>query len=138
QAKFSQFMFGRYPISERWRVMLVGAMFVVLLVPLLIPRIPRKGLNALLFFIVFPVVAYILLLGGMFGLPHVETPLWGGLLVTLVLSFVGIGISLPFGIVLALGRRSKMPIVKIVCIVFIETVRGVPLVTVLFMASVML
>lgn len=137
-AKFGQFMFGRYPIEERWRPILVAIMFVALLVPLLIPRVPRKGLNAVLFFLVFPVVAFVLLTGGWFGLVHVETPRWGGLLVTLVLSFVGIGVSLPLGVVLALGRRSKMPVVKLVCIVFIETVRGIPLVTVLFMASVML
>jgi len=136
-AKFGQFMFGRYPLEERWRVVVVAIMFVVLLVPMMVPRIPRKGLNAILLFGVLPVVAYFLLSGGWFGLPHVETPLWGGLLVTLVLSFVGIAVSLPLGIVLALGRRSKMPIVKMICVVFIETVRGVPLVTVLFMASVM-
>ena len=138
QAKFGQFMFGRYPIDERWRPILVAIMFVALLVPLLIPKVPRKGLNAVLFFFVFPVVAFVLLTGGWFGLRHVETPLWGGLLVTLVLSFVGIAVSLPFGVILALGRRSKMPVVKLVCVVFIETVRGIPLVTVLFMASVML
>lgn len=138
KAKFVQFMFGRYPIEERWRVMLVGIMFVALLVPLLIPRVPHKGLNAVLFFIVFPVVAFILLVGGWFGLAHVETALWGGLLVTLVLSYVGISVSLPLGVLLALGRRSKLPVVKMVSVVFIETVRGVPLVTVLFMASVML
>jgi general L-amino acid transport system permease protein len=61
-----------------------------------------------------------------------------GLLVTLSLSFVGIVVSLPLGIVLALGRRSKMPIVKMLCVIFIEAVRGMPLITVLFMASVML
>lgn len=138
QAKFGQFMFGRYPIEERWRPILVGCVFVALLVPLLIPKVPRKGLNAVLFFFIFPIFAYVLLTGGWFGLPHVETPLWGGLLVTLVLSFVGIAVSLPFGVILALGRRSKMPVVKLVCVVFIETVRGIPLVTVLFMASVML
>ncbi len=137
RAKFEIFMFGRYPISERWRVMLVAAMFVVLLVPLLIPRVPRKGLNAVLFFFVFPVVSFFLLVGGWFGLREVETSLWGGLLVTLVLSFVGISVSLPLGILLALGRRSHMPVVKLVCVIFIETVRGVPLITVLFMASVM-
>jgi general L-amino acid transport system permease protein len=131
-------MFGRYPIAERWRPILVAILFVALLVPLLIPRIPRKGLNAVLFFFVFPIVAFVLLTGGWFGLVHVETPRWGGLLVTLVLSFVGIAVSLPLGVVLALGRRSKMPVVKLVCVVFIETVRGIPLVTVLFMASVML
>lgn len=137
-AKFGQFMFGRFPIEERWRPILVAILFVVLLVPLLVPRVPRKGLNAILFFGALPVVAFILLIGGMFGLPHVETSLWGGLLVTLSLSFVGIAVSLPLGIVLALGRRSKMPIVKMLCVVFIETVRGIPLITVLFMASVML
>ncbi|MGX9181308.1 amino acid ABC transporter permease [Mesorhizobium sp. BHbdii] len=137
-AKFGQFMFGRYPIDERWRPILVAILFVTLLVPLLIPKVPRKGLNAILFFGALPIVAFILLVGGVFGLPHVETSLWGGLLVTLTLSFVGIAVSLPIGIVLALGRRSKMPIVKMLCVIFIETVRGIPLITVLFMASVML
>ncbi|TJW79524.1 MAG: amino acid ABC transporter permease, partial [Mesorhizobium sp.] len=120
-AKFGQFMFGRYPIDERWRPILVAILFVALLVPLLIPKVPRKGLNAILLFGALPVVAFILLVGGMFGLPLVETSLWGGLLVTLSLSFVGIAVSLPVGIVLALGRRSKMPIVKMLCIIFIET-----------------
>ncbi|TIN28857.1 MAG: amino acid ABC transporter permease [Mesorhizobium sp.] len=137
-AKFGQFMLGRYPIEERWRPILVAILFVVLLVPMLIPKVPRKGLNAILLFFVLPIVAFILLVGGMFGLPQVETSLWGGLLVTLSLSFVGIAVSLPLGIVLALGRRSKMPIIKTLCVVFIETVRGIPLITVLFFASVML
>ncbi|MER8424915.1 amino acid ABC transporter permease [Mesorhizobium sp. M1403] len=137
-AKFGQFMFGRYPLEERWRPILVAILFVALLVPLLMPRVSRKGLNAILLFFALPVVAFVLLLGGMFGLPYVETPLWGGLLVTLSLSFVGIAVSLPVGIVLALGRRSNMPIVKLLCVIFIETVRGIPLITVLFFASVML
>lgn len=137
ESRFSQFIFGRYPIEERWRVILVGVMFVALLVPMLIPKAPRKGLNALMLFIVFPVVAFFLLHGG-FGLTEVETPLWGGLMVTLILSFVGIAVSLPLGILLALGRRSDMPIIKMICVVFIEVVRGVPLITVLFMANVML
>ncbi|TPJ74888.1 amino acid ABC transporter permease [Mesorhizobium sp. B2-7-1] len=137
-AKFGQFMFGTYPIEERWRPILVAILFVVLLVPMLIPRVPRKGLNAILLFVALPIVAFFLLVGGAFGLEHVETARWGGLLITLSLSFVGIAVSLPMGIVLALGRRSKMPIVKWLCIVFIEMVRGIPLITVLFFASVML
>ncbi|MBC2773812.1 amino acid ABC transporter permease [Rhizobium sp. AQ_MP] len=137
ESRFSQFIFGRYPLEERWRVILVGVMFVALLVPLLIPKAPRKGLNALLLFIIFPVVAFFLLHGG-FGLAIVETPLWGGLMVTLILSFVGIAVSLPLGILLALGRRSDMPVIKVICVTFIEVVRGVPLITVLFMANVML
>jgi general L-amino acid transport system permease protein len=136
--RFGQFMFGRYPLEERWRPILTGIVFVALLVPLLTPRVPFKRLNAILFFVVFPFVAFFLLVGGWFGLPYVETPLWGGLLVTLVLSYVGIVTSLPIGVLLALGRRSKMPVVKLLSVVFIEAVRGVPLVVVLFMASFML
>ncbi|PZO81485.1 MAG: amino acid ABC transporter permease [Mesorhizobium amorphae] len=137
-AKFGQFVYGRYPLGERWRVDLTLVMFAALLIPLLTPSIPRKGLNALLMLVVFPVVAFFLLVGGSFGLPYVPTQLWGGLLVTLVISFVGIAVSLPFGVVLALGRRSKLPVIKAICVIFIETIRGVPLVAVLFMASVML
>ncbi|MFC3072708.1 amino acid ABC transporter permease [Shinella pollutisoli] len=136
--RFVQFMFGSYPRDELWRPLTVVVLFVALLVPLLIPKVPRKGLNALLLLVALPIVSYVLLLGGWFGLRHVETSLWGGLMVTLIISFVGIAVSLPVGILLALGRRSEMPIVKTACIVFIELIRGVPLITVLFMASVLL
>jgi general L-amino acid transport system permease protein len=135
--RFMQFIFGRYPLDERWRPILVGIMFVALLLPLLMPKLPHKGLNALLLFVIFPIVAVYLLYGG-FGLEIVETPLWGGLMVTLIVSFVGISVSLPLGILLALGRRSHMPVIRTLCVTFIEVVRGVPLITVLFMASVML
>ncbi|EJT05747.1 amino acid ABC transporter permease [Rhizobium sp. CCGE 510] len=136
-AKYDQFIFGRYPLSERWRPAIVGILFIVLLVPMLIPSAPRKGLNAILLFAVLPIIAFWLLHGG-YGLEVVDTPLWGGLMVTLVLSFVGIAVSLPCGILLALGRRSKMPVIRMLCVTFIEVIRGVPLITVLFMASVML
>jgi len=136
--RFVQFMFGSYPRDELWRPLLVVAMFVGLLVPFLMPKVPRKGLNAILLLIVLPVIAFFLLLGGVFGLRHVETSLWGGLMVTLIISFVGITVSLPAGILLALGRRSQMPVLKTVCVAFIELIRGVPLITVLFMASVLL
>jgi len=135
--RFVQFMFGSYPRDELWRPLLVAAMFVALLIPFLMPKAPRKGLNALLLLIGLPIVAFWLLLGG-FGLRHVETSLWGGLMVTLILSYVGIAVSLPLGILLALGRRSEMPVLKTVCVAFIELIRGVPLITVLFMASVLL
>jgi general L-amino acid transport system permease protein len=136
-AKWKQFLFGRYPASEYWRLWLIGILFLALFVPLLLPKAGRKALNAILFFGVFPVIAYFLLAGGM-GLAEVETPLWGGLMITLIISFVGIAVSLPLGIILALGRRSNMPIIKMLSVGFIELIRGVPLVTVLFMASVML
>ena len=136
--RFLQFMFGSYPRDQLWRPLLVLAMFVGLLIPFLMPKAPRKGLNALLLLIGLPIVAYFLLLGGWFGLSHVETPLWGGLMVTLILSYVGIVVSFPVGVMLALGRRSPMPVLRTVSVAFIELIRGVPLITVLFMASVLL
>jgi general L-amino acid transport system permease protein len=105
---------------------------------MLIGKLPYKKLNAFLLFIAFPVFTYFLLVGGSFGLRYVETSLWGGLLVTMILSLVGISVSLPMGILLALGRRSNMPVIKAFCVIFIEIIRGVPLVALLFMASVML
>jgi general L-amino acid transport system permease protein len=137
-AKFDQFMYGFYPADQRWRVGLVYGLAAVLLAPLLVPRLPYKGLNAVLFFAVFPIVAGVLLLGGLPGLPEVETRLWGGFMVTLVISFTGIVASLPLGILLALGRRSDLPVVRSASVVFIEFWRGVPLITVLFFATYML
>ncbi|NOU07385.1 MAG: amino acid ABC transporter permease [Hyphomicrobiaceae bacterium] len=90
------------------------------------------------FFFIFPIVAFFLLVGGLFGLPHVATEFWGGMMLTLIVATVGIVAAFPIGVALALGRRSKMPIVKTVSVGFIEFVRGVPLITVLFMSSVML
>src|SRR5262249_23108851 len=89
-------------------------------------------------FVIYPFVGYALFYGGVLGLPVVETPLWGGLALTLIIAGVGMVASLPIGILLALGRRSKMPVIRTFCIVFIEFVRGVPLISVLFMSSVML
>jgi general L-amino acid transport system permease protein len=137
-AKFGQFMYGFYPESQQWRVDLAYALGLILLVPLLIPRLPYKALNAVLFFGLFPVVGFYLLVGGAFGLPHVETRLWGGLLVSLAISFTGIILSLPLGVVLALGRRSELPIIRVLSVAFIEFWRGVPLITVLFFATYML
>lgn len=138
QAKFSQFMYGRYPEPQRWRVDLTYVLAVIGLVPLMIPRFPGKLFNTLYMIVFFPIAAFLLLSGGYFGLPYIPTELWGGLLVTLVVASVGIAGAFPLGIMLALGRRSRMPIVRWVSVGFIELVRGVPLITVLFMASVML
>ena len=264
QAKFSQFIYGFYPETERWRVNLTFFLAAILLLPLLIPRLPAKGLNAGLFFIAFPVVAFFLLRGGGLsgfgigwltdllsgfadgisevggkvertgqtiavvgsllqlaghlvallgiavsgliwpliwfrdqiqtsiypvwsdlaataavvsltifilnggihtgwrslivsvatfagigiviavmgldrgGLPIVDSGLWGGLLVTLVVSVTGIVASMPIGIALALGRRSTIPLIRVFSVAFIEIWRGVPLITVLFFATYML
>jgi general L-amino acid transport system permease protein len=138
RAKFAQFMYGRYPIDERWRVDLTGLLLLIGLIPMAIPRVPYKRQNAFYLLVVFPVLAFLLLVGGYFGLRRVETQLWGGLLVTLVVAITGIVASMPLGVLLALGRRSKLPIIRFFSIVFIEFWRGVPLITVLFMSSVML
>ncbi len=264
EAKFSQFIYGFYPEAERWRVNLTFVLAALLLLPLLIPRLPAKGLNAGLFFVALPVVAFFLLHGGgldgfgvswtagllsgfndsigdggsnlaafsqtipvlgpllwllgkflvlistviayilwpltwlrdgirasgspvwadlattavivsllLFflnggvrtgwraliislaifagtgiviavmgldrgGLPVVGTRLWGGLLVTLVVSVTGIVASMPVGIALALGRRSTIPLIRVFSVAFIEFWRGVPLITVLFFATYML
>ena len=137
QAKFSQFMYGRYPEAERWRVDLTYVLAIAGLAPLMIPWVRGKLYLTIYMLAVFPILAFLLLYGGL-GLEVVPTERWGGLLVTLVVASVGIAGAFPHGILLALGRRSNMPIVRWVSVGFIEFVRGVPLITVLFMASVML
>jgi len=133
------FIYGSYPIPERWRVDVFFAMLAIGVVWLLWLNAPRRDLGAFYFFVVVPIASYVLLHGfAAIGLPVVDTVLWGGVLVTIVLSAVGIVVSLPIGVVLALGRRSRMPAVRLLSTTFIEFVRGVPLITVLFMASVML
>jgi general L-amino acid transport system permease protein len=138
QAKFRQLIYGFYPSDQVWRVNLTFALGIALLTPLLIPQAPHKALNAVLFFAVLPIVAFFLLVGGVFGLEHVDTRSWGGLLVTLVVAVTGIVASLPLGIMLALGRRSKLPVIRVFAVIFIEFWRGVPLITVLFFATYML
>jgi general L-amino acid transport system permease protein len=137
-SRINFFIYGFYPIDQYWRPNIVFALAALLLTPLAIPKVPFKAINAILFLVVLPVVSFILLSGGMFGLRPVPTEQWGGLLVTLIISFVAIIGSLPIGIVLALGRQSKLPVIKTLSIAFIELWRAVPLITVLFMASIML
>ena len=217
-AKLGQFIYGFYPVAERWRPNVVFALGAALLIPLLVPSAPFKSLTSLLFFGVYPVVSFVLLTGGNlnlrafllgrivnwesvagvgtqaglrwsfwsdfllcallltglaligaailraslraafvamvilfailalvflavdldFGLPPVGTRLWGGLLVTLIVAVTGIVVSLPLGILLALGRRSRLPVIRLFSIVFIEFWRGVPVITVLFFATYML
>jgi general L-amino acid transport system permease protein len=133
------FIYGSYPIPERWRVDVFFVMLAVGVVWLLWLNAPRRDLGAIYFFLILPVTSFILLTGwSTIGLRPVDTVLWGGVLVTIVVAAVGIVFSLPLGILLALGRRSHMPTVRVLSVMFIEFVRGVPLITVLFMASVML
>ncbi|MBD1585819.1 amino acid ABC transporter permease [Pseudomonas typographi] len=138
EQRFGQFMYGYYPPELRWRVDLTVLLAVVGAAPLFVARFTHKLRYGIAFLVLYPIVAYCLLSGGMLGLEHVPTTQWGGLMLNLILATVGIAGALPLGILLALGRRSKLPAVRVVCVTFIEFWRGVPLITVLFMASVML
>ncbi len=137
--RWSYFVYGSYLIPQRWRVDLFFTMLAFGIAWLLWLVAPRRDLGVIYCFIILPIVSFILLHGfNAIELPEVDTVLWGGVLVTIVVAAVGIVLSLPLGILLALGRRSRMPAVRLFSVVFIEFVRGVPLITVLFMASVML
>ena len=138
EAKFGQIIYGRYPVEERYRVDIAYFVGLAGLAALMIPGVPFKKWTGLFMLVPYPIMTFYLLVGDAFGLPYVETALWGGLLVTLVVAISGIVASLPIGILLALGRRSQMPLVRYFCVAFIEFWRGVPLITVLFMASVLL
>jgi general L-amino acid transport system permease protein len=138
QQRFGQFMYGYYPTDLRWRVDLTVWLAVIGVAPLFIARVPHKAIYGLSFLVLYPIVAYFLLHGGVFGMDTVASSQWGGLMLTLVIATVGIVGALPLGIVLALGRRSNLPAIRVVCVTFIEFWRGVPLITVLFMSSVML
>ncbi len=137
---FDQFMYGFYPDGQRWRVDLTALLLIFSAAPLFIRTVSsqtklRIGLSILA---IYPIIAFILLTGGWFGLATVETSQWGGLLLTLVIAGVGMTAALPLGVLLALGRRSRLPAIQTLCVTFIEFWRGVPLITVLFMSSVML
>lgn len=138
QQRFGQFMYGFYPTELRWRVDTTLWLAIIGAAPLFVPQMPRKALYGLAFLVIYPVIAWCLLYGGVFGLSVVSTSQWGGLMLTLVIAAVGITGALPLGILLALGRRSNLPAIKVICVTFIEFWRGVPLITVLFMSSVML
>lgn len=136
--RFLHFMVGFYPESQLWRPVTVFGIAALLLLYLLVKDLPHKGWVTGFGLLGFPFIAFLLFYGGLFGLPVVETHQWGGLMLTLILSTVGMLLALPLGTLLALGRRSSMPVAKTLSVVFIELWRGVPLITVLFMSSVLL
>jgi general L-amino acid transport system permease protein len=139
RAWFSYFVYGSYPIDQRWRVDVFFLALAFGIAWLAWLEAPRRGLGAFYFFVVLPLLSFVLLHGiPPIGLSVVPTALWGGILVTMVVATVGIVVSLPLGTLLALGRRSEIPLLRWMAVAFIEFVRGVPLITVLFMASVML
>ena len=135
QQKALYILFGFYPQEQLWRPILFVLCFFL---PLLASQFPRFWSRPLLLaWVVLPLVSGIIMHGGFWGLPGIEMEEWGGLPLTLSLSFLGIAASYPLGIILALGRRSSMPIIQVLSVGYIELIRGVPLISILFMGSVM-
>ena len=128
-------LFGGYPFAEQWRPAVACVLFVVLYGASTVRTWWNWRLLGL--WIVLPAAAVTLLRGGLFGLSDVPSEFWGGLPLTFLLSTVGFAVAFPLAVALALGRRSSLPAIKGLCIAYIELVRGVPLVTFLFMAAVM-
>lgn len=129
-------LFGLYPYDEQWRPLIATC---ILLGVIVLSGVRRFwNLSLVLIWTMALVAVAILMWGGMFGLKFVENSLWGGLPLTLILSTFGIAFAFPIGVILALGRRSKMPAIKAICVVYIELIRGVPLISLLFMSAVML
>jgi len=129
-------LFGTYPFEQHWRPA-AATMVLLVLWFLSAIRFFWKIWFTIVWFMGLAVIA-ILMWGGVFGLPYVENERWGGLILTLLLTTFGLAIAFPLSILLALGRRSDMPVIRALCVGYIELVRGVPLISLLFMASVML
>jgi general L-amino acid transport system permease protein len=132
--KFRFMMFGVYPFEQQWRPGIAIGVMMALLGVSALKRFWNRWL-AVIWIVGIGLTFW--LMGGGLGLEPVRTEQWGGLPVTLILAIFGIGFAFPLGVLLALGRRSKLPIIRSASVIYIEVVRGVPLITVLFMASVM-
>lgn len=135
--KWRALLFARYPWEQQWRAAIAGVLLVVMTLTSGVPRcwrlsvlLPMWG-GGLAWFVV-------LMRGGVLGLEEVPTNLWGGLPLTISLTVLGLSLAFPLALALALGRRSQWPVVRVLCATFIELVRGVPLISVLFMASFLL
>jgi len=129
-------LFGTYPFDEQWRPLLATLILIAVIVMSGMRRFWNQSL--LVIWTVGLVSVAVLMWGGVLGLTPVEDGRWGGLPLTLILATFGIAFAFPIGVLLALGRRSKMPAIKAMCVVYIELIRGVPLISLLFMSSVML
>jgi len=136
RAKHRLILFGLYPYDEQWRPLLASVILVAIIVASGVRTLWRPWLAGL--WAAGLAAVAVLMWGGVLGLSYVENSRWGGLPLTLILATVGIACAFPLGILLALGRRSRMPLLRSVCVVYIELIRGVPLISLLFMSSVML
>lgn len=134
--KYRLILFGLYPYDEQWRPLLAAVLLTLLIVASCMRRF--WNIRLLYIWVVGLVVVAVLMWGGLLGLSYVENTNWGGLPLTLILATFGVGFAFPLGLLLALGRRSRMPAIKTLCVMYIELIRGVPLISLLFMSSVML
>jgi general L-amino acid transport system permease protein len=134
--KFRFILFGFFPVTETWRPIAVLGVFLVMIVTACSRRMWGARLGIL--WLVGLGLVFALMRGGFLGMSEVETEKWSGLPLTLILAVFGMVCAFPFGVLLALGRRSKLPAVRTICVGYIELIRGVPLITLLFMASLML
>ena len=134
--RFEQLLYGPYPASERWRVAIVAMLSVLAVGLMLMPtrNTERRRLVGLAALILLPFIAAPLLAGGFAGLKRVPTTDWGGIMLTIVIASWTIATSIPLGLLLALGRRSELPVISYACATFIELWRSLPLIGVLFLA----
>jgi len=135
KVKMDMFIYGFYPKNELWRLIAVIVLFVGLVFGTKQMKKPRTVFIA---YTLFFIVSFILVAGGLFGLELVPTEKWGGLMLTIFVATIGILFAFPIGIIVAFGRQSKLPIIKSVSVTYVEFIRGVPLITILFMSSVIL
>ena len=136
KSRLQLFIYGFYPQAERWRVQLSFVLLIFAILPVLYDKLPGRR-HWFWYVVAFPFIAGWLLVGG-FGLTPVDTDQFGGIMLAVVIGVTGISFSLPIGILLALGRQSDMPVLRLLCVLFIEFIRGVPLIVLLFVASTML
>lgn len=135
KAKWDMYMYGFYPLDLHWRPNTVYILFGVVILSF---KFIKNNIAKIAIFTLYMIVTFFLIRGGAFGLSVVDTNKWGGLMLTILVAGVGIIASFPIGIVLAFGRQSNLPIIKSVSVTYIEFIRGVPLITILFMSSVIL
>ncbi len=136
KSRLQLFIYGFYPQAERWRAQLSFVLLIFAILPVLYDKLPGRK-HWFWYVVAFPFIAGWLLVGG-FGLTPVDTDQIGGIMLALVIGVTGISFSLPIGIALALGRQSNMPVLRLLCVLFIEFMRGIPLIAFLFVASTML
>ena len=134
--KYRFILFGPYDYNEQWRPLICIVLVVALYVVSALRRFWRRWL--VLVWLGTLAVIFALMWGGVFGMPFVSTDRWGGLPLTLILATFGIAGAFPLAVVVALGRRARgLPLVRMLCVAYVELIRGVPLISVLFMASVL-